>query len=179
MRQRAMIAMGLMETPRLIIADEPTTALDVTVQAQILDLLAQINREEGAAILLISHDIAVIAQTCERVLVMYGGKVVEDLPTARLLDQAAHPYTRALIASVPDMSTDRDADLATIPGRPPSLTELPPGCPYATRCPLATERCRTEMPPLERIEDGHQVACWYPQLSKETVPVGQREEAGT
>jgi oligopeptide/dipeptide ABC transporter ATP-binding protein len=163
MRQRAMIAMGLMETPRLIIADEPTTALDVTVQAQILDLLAQINRDEGAGILLISHDIAVIARACERVLVMYGGLIVEDLPTSSLLTEAVHPYTRALIASVPDMSTDRERELATIPGRPPSLNELPVGCPFAARCPFATELCREQMPPLEPVADGHRAACWHPQ----------------
>jgi oligopeptide/dipeptide ABC transporter ATP-binding protein len=163
MRQRAMIAMGLMETPRLIIADEPTTALDVTVQALILDLLAQINRDEGAGILLISHDIAVIARACERVLVMYGGKIVEDLPTSSLLTEAVHPYTRALIASVPEMTTDRDRELATIPGRPPSLNELPVGCPYAARCPFATELCREQMPPLESVATGHRAACWHPQ----------------
>jgi oligopeptide/dipeptide ABC transporter ATP-binding protein len=163
MRQRAMIAMGLMETPRLIIADEPTTALDVTVQQQILDLLLRINREEGAAILLISHDIAVIATICERVTVMYAGVVVEDLPTASLLRSAAHPYTRALIASVPDMATDRDAELVTIPGRPPTLTDIPKGCPFASRCPVATEQCTAEMPPLAPLADGHLTACWHPQ----------------
>jgi peptide/nickel transport system ATP-binding protein/peptide/nickel transport system permease protein len=158
-----MIAMGLMETPRLIIADEPTTALDVTVQQQILDLLLRINREEGAAILLISHDIAVIATICERVTVMYAGVVVEDLPTASLLRSAAHPYTRALIASVPDMATDRDAELVTIPGRPPTLTDIPKGCPFASRCPVATEQCTAEMPPLAPLADGHLTACWHPQ----------------
>ncbi|MCL2782319.1 MAG: dipeptide/oligopeptide/nickel ABC transporter permease/ATP-binding protein, partial [Actinomycetia bacterium] len=116
MRQRVMIAMGLMETPKLIIADEPTTALDVTVQRQILDLLAAINSESGAAIVLISHDIAVVTSVCERVLVMYHGRIVEQVPTARLLESAMHPYTRALIASVPDMATDKTRELATIPG---------------------------------------------------------------
>jgi peptide/nickel transport system permease protein len=174
MRQRAMIAMGLMETPRLIIADEPTTALDVTVQRQILDLLMDINREEGVAILLISHDISVIANVCQRVVVMYGGKVVEDLPTASLLQSAAHPYTRALIASVPDMATDRSAELATIPGRPPVLDDLPAGCPFAARCPVATDRCAREMPPLDPLADGHLAACWHPQTDGAPldVPVG-------
>ncbi|GAB3530911.1 dipeptide/oligopeptide/nickel ABC transporter permease/ATP-binding protein [Phytohabitans suffuscus] len=162
MRQRAMIAMGLMETPRLIIADEPTTALDVTVQRQILDLLLAINRDAGAAILLISHDISVIANVCERVVVMYAGVVVEDLPVASLLRAAVHPYTRALIASVPDMATDRSTDLATIPGRPPSLDDLPAGCPFASRCAFATDRC-AEMPPLAPMADGHLAACWHPQ----------------
>jgi oligopeptide/dipeptide ABC transporter ATP-binding protein len=145
------------------IADEPTTALDVTVQQQILDLLLRINREEGAAILLISHDIAVIATICERVTVMYAGVVVEDLPTASLLRSAAHPYTRALIASVPDMATDRDAELVTIPGRPPTLADIPKGCPFASRCPVATEQCTAEMPPLAPLADGHLAACWHPQ----------------
>ncbi|MDQ7906095.1 dipeptide/oligopeptide/nickel ABC transporter permease/ATP-binding protein [Phytohabitans sp. ZYX-F-186] len=163
MRQRAMIAMGLMETPRLIIADEPTTALDVTVQRQILDLLLAINRDAGAAILLISHDISVIANVCERVVVMYAGVVVEDLPVASLLRAAAHPYTRALIASVPDMTTDRDADLATIPGRPPALDDLPTGCPFASRCAFATDECVAQMPPLAPMADGHLAACWHPQ----------------
>jgi oligopeptide/dipeptide ABC transporter ATP-binding protein len=163
MRQRAMIAMGLMETPRLVIADEPTTALDVTVQRQILDLLLRINREEGAAILLISHDIAVVATICERVVVMYAGVVVEDLPTASLLSSAAHPYTRALIASVPDMATDRATDLVTIPGRPPALADIPVGCPFASRCPVASARCGAEMPPLAPLVDGHLAACWHPQ----------------
>ena len=171
MRQRALIAAGLMETPRLIIADEPTTALDVTVQRQILDLLLRINREEQTAILLISHDISVIANVCERVIVMYGGLIVEDLPVASLLLSAAHPYTRALIASVPDMETDRSVELATIPGRPPALHDLPPGCTFASRCPLATGQCTEEMPPLIPLADGHLTACWHPQSDPAVVGV--------
>ena len=170
MRQRALIAAGLMETPRLIIADEPTTALDVTVQRQILDLLLRINREEQTAILLISHDISVIANVCERVIVMYGGLIVEDLPAASLLLSAAHPYTRALIASVPDMETDRSVELATIPGRPPALHDLPPGCTFASRCPMATGQCTEEMPPLLPLAGGHLTACWHPQ--SDTAAVG-------
>jgi oligopeptide/dipeptide ABC transporter ATP-binding protein len=169
MRQRAMIAAGLMETPRLIIADEPTTALDVTVQRQILDLLLQINREEETAILLISHDISVIANVCERVIVMYAGLIVEDLPTASLLRSAAHPYTRALIASVPDMETDRAVELATIPGRPPALDDLPPGCPFASRCPAATGQCTEQAPPLAPQADGHLTACWHPQTDTAAI----------
>jgi peptide/nickel transport system permease protein len=170
MRQRALIAAGLMETPRLIIADEPTTALDVTVQRQILDLLLRINREEETAILLISHDISVIANVCERVIVMYGGLIVEDLPAASLLLSAAHPYTRALIASVPDMETDRSVELATIPGRPPALHDLPRGCTFASRCPMATGQCTEEMPPLIPLAGGHLTACWHPQ--SDTAAVG-------
>jgi oligopeptide/dipeptide ABC transporter ATP-binding protein len=170
MRQRALIAAGLMETPRLIIADEPTTALDVTVQRQILDLLLRINREEATAILLISHDISVIANVCERVIVMYGGLIVEDLPAASLLLSAAHPYTRALIASVPDMETDRSVQLATIPGRPPALHNLPPGCTFASRCPMATGQCTEQTPPLIPLAGGHLTACWHPQ--SDTAAVG-------
>jgi peptide/nickel transport system permease protein len=171
MRQRALIAAGLMETPRLIIADEPTTALDVTVQRQILDLLLRINREEETAILLISHDISVIANVCERVIVMYGGLIVEDLPAASLLLSAAHPYTRALIASVPDMETDRSVELATIPGRPPALHDLPPGCTFASRCPMATGQCTDETPPLLPLAGGHLTACWHPQSDIAAVGV--------
>ena len=163
MRQRAMIAMGLTEAPKLIIADEPTTALDVTVQRQILDLLDEINRTDGTAILLISHDIAVVADTCERVIVMYAGHIVEDLPSGSLLKEAAHPYTRALIDAVPDMHTDRELPLATIPGRPPTPQDRAPGCPFADRCRFATDKCREERPELLPLADGHSAACWHPQ----------------
>ncbi|SDY08998.1 oligopeptide/dipeptide ABC transporter, ATP-binding protein, C-terminal domain-containing protein [Amycolatopsis xylanica] len=158
MRQRAMIAMGLMGKPKLIVADEPTTALDVTVQREVLRLLTRTRREEGAAILLISHDIAVVSQTCERVLVMYAGRVVEDLPTAGLPGNARHPYTRALLATSVDLTTDRDAPLMVIPGRPPEPGRMPEGCAFADRCPLAEDRCRTEDPVL--TGNGHKVACW-------------------
>ncbi|MET9230302.1 dipeptide/oligopeptide/nickel ABC transporter permease/ATP-binding protein [Lentzea sp. NPDC003310] len=160
MRQRAMIAMGLMGEPQLVIADEPTTALDVTVQQEVLRLLAQIRHDRSAAVLLISHDITVVAQTCDRVLVMYAGRIVEELPTDELFEAARHPYTTALLKAVPDMDTDRDAPLAVIPGRPPEPGEIGPGCPFAPRCPLADEQCRTEEPDLTTLRDGHRVACW-------------------
>jgi peptide/nickel transport system permease protein len=176
MRQRAMIAMGLTESPKLIIADEPTTALDVTVQKQILDLLGEINRTEGTAILLISHDIAVITSTCDRVLVMYAGRVVEDLPSTSLMTSAAHPYTRALIDAVPDMTTDRSRPLATIPGRPPSVDDDSPGCPFAARCAFATAKCHDERPPLEAIADEHSVACWYPQNASTVAAAREHAE---
>ncbi|WP_086675450.1 dipeptide/oligopeptide/nickel ABC transporter permease/ATP-binding protein [Amycolatopsis pretoriensis] len=172
MRQRAMIGMGLMGQPKLVIADEPTTALDVTVQRQVLRLLARTREAEGAAILLISHDIAVVSQTCERMLVMYAGRVVEDLPTG---SPAQHPYTRALLATTVDLGTDRDEPLAVIPGRPPEPDQVPDGCAFAARCPLATERCRDEDPALEATADGHRVACWHPQVS---VLSGQSHEEG-
>ncbi|MEV0261281.1 dipeptide/oligopeptide/nickel ABC transporter permease/ATP-binding protein [Streptomyces sp. NPDC050617] len=176
MRQRAMIAMGLMGEPRLVIADEPTTALDVTVQRQVLRLLARVpgggtgggeQRGERAALLLISHDIAVVAQSCHRVLVMYAGRIVEDLPTAGLRTAARHPYTRALLAAVPALDTDRDAPLAVIPGRPPEPGRTGAGCAFAARCAFADERCRTEDPVPVEIATGpparrHRVACWHP-----------------
>ncbi|MBE1573605.1 dipeptide/oligopeptide/nickel ABC transporter permease/ATP-binding protein [Amycolatopsis roodepoortensis] len=176
MRQRAMIGMGLMGDPKLIIADEPTTALDVTVQRQLLRLLARTRAERDTAIILISHDIAVVSQTCERMLVMYAGRVVEDLPTA---GTPRHPYTRALLAATLDLDTDRDAPLAVIPGRPPEPDRVPAGCAFADRCPAVTDRCRLEDPALERVEPGHRVACWYPApLSppvKEIVTAGGAE----
>ncbi|MGW4527300.1 dipeptide/oligopeptide/nickel ABC transporter permease/ATP-binding protein [Amycolatopsis sp. NPDC004378] len=162
MRQRAMIGMGLMGEPKLVIADEPTTALDVTVQRQVLRLLARTREAEGAAILLISHDIAVVSQTCERMLVMYAGRVVEDLPTGT---PAQHPYTRALLATTVDLETDRDEPLAVIPGRPPEPGQVPAGCAFAARCPLASERCHAEDPALAQAAPGHRVACWHPQVS--------------
>src|SRR5262249_18717702 len=140
MRQRAMIAMGLVTNPSLIIADEPTTALDVTVQAQILTLLRDLNREHDAAILFISHDIAVVSELCSRILVMYAGKIVETLAVDDLARSARHPYTRALRATAVDLDADTNAPLATIAGRPPTLDALPSGCSFSPRCPLAEER---------------------------------------
>ncbi|MEU0572727.1 dipeptide/oligopeptide/nickel ABC transporter permease/ATP-binding protein [Nonomuraea sp. NPDC005983] len=160
MRQRAVIAMGLMATPKLIIADESTTALDVTVQRQILRLLREVTEETGSAVLFISHDIAVVGELCDRVVVMYAGRVVEELPVDRLAGGAAHPYTRALVASLPDMDTDRSRPLASIPGRQPAPSEVGPGCAFAPRCPAATERCSASRPPLVAHGDAHRVACW-------------------
>jgi oligopeptide/dipeptide ABC transporter ATP-binding protein len=161
MRQRAMIGMGLMGTPALIVADEPTTALDVTVQQQVLDLLADIRAADDVALVLISHDVTVVGEVCDRVLVMYAGRIVEDLPAAALATDARHPYTRALVAAVPDMDTDLDRPLAVIPGRPVDPADVPDGCAYAARCPLATGRCRAEQPPLEVDAAGRRVACWH------------------
>ncbi|TQS46835.1 dipeptide/oligopeptide/nickel ABC transporter permease/ATP-binding protein [Cryptosporangium phraense] len=158
MRQRAMIGMGLMAAPALIVADEPTTALDVTVQQQVLDLLASIRAGDGAALVLISHDVAVIGDVCDRVLVMYAGRIVEELPAGA---KGLHPYTRALMDAVPDMATDLDRPLATIPGRPVDPADVPPGCAYAPRCPLADDHCRTEDPPLLADSPQHLVACWH------------------
>ncbi|PRY21351.1 dipeptide/oligopeptide/nickel ABC transporter permease/ATP-binding protein [Pseudosporangium ferrugineum] len=160
MRQRAMIGMGLMGSPALIVADEPTTALDVTVQRQILELLTAIRTADDVALLLISHDVGVVSEVCDRVLVMYAGRIVEDLPTDRL-GAALHPYTRALTAAVPRMDSPLDRPLPVIPGRPLDPADVPVGCAYADRCPLVSERCRAEDPPLERHPSGHRVACWH------------------
>jgi len=182
MRQRAMIAMGLMGDPKLIIADEPTTALDVTVQSQVLRLLEDVRQESGTAVLLISHDIAVVRRFCDRVLVMYAGRVVEDVRTAELLAEAAHPYTRALLAAVPDMTTDRTRPLASIPGRPPQPDEIGQGCAFADRCPSADDRCRTDEPTLLRLGRRHRVACWHPHrapVAAGSAPAADRTvEAG-
>jgi peptide/nickel transport system permease protein len=165
MRQRAMIGMGVMGSPRLIVADEPTTALDVTVQRQVLRLLAEIRAAGDVAILLISHDITVIGQVCDRVLVMYAGRIVEDLPAAELRTHARHPYTRALLAAVPDMTTDRSRPLAVIPGRPVDPAHVPAGCAFAPRCPLADEHCTDADPTLVADDEGRRVACWHAGVS--------------
>ncbi len=176
MRQRAMIAMGLMNHPRLIIADEPTTALDVTVQRQVLQLLAGVRRDTDAAILLISHDIAVVAQTCDRVLVMYAGRIVEDLPASDLHTGAQHPYTRALLEVVPELDADRDAPLKMIPGRPPAPGAFPTGCAFADRCAFATAVCRERDPELAAVGTAHRVACWNPVIEDSTVGVDEDEK---
>jgi oligopeptide/dipeptide ABC transporter ATP-binding protein len=161
MRQRAMIGMGLMGDPALIIADEPTTALDVTVQQQVLRLLDRIRSTDNLALVLISHDISVVRRVCGRVLVMYAGRIVEDVPADDMLRHARHPYTRALLAAAPGMGTDRDQPLAVIPGRPVAPGGLPDGCAFAPRCGYADAQCRREDPPLVSIGGGRRVACWH------------------
>jgi oligopeptide/dipeptide ABC transporter ATP-binding protein len=159
MRQRAMIAMGLMTDPALIIADEPTTALDVTVQAQVLKLFREINARKGTTILLITHDLAVISEICSRVMVMYSGRIIESLPVDQLR-QASHPYTRALLGAVIDLETNRDHPLATIPGHPPTLAAERHGCPFAPRCSEVMNRCHVQDPGLQHVGGDHVVACW-------------------
>ena len=178
MRQRAMIGMGLMGEPALIVADEPTTALDVTVQRSVLDLLAAIRRSDDVALLLISHDVAVVREVCDRVLVMYAGRIVEDLPADRLA-RGRHPYTRALVATVPDMTVDLAAPLPVIPGRPVDPSAQPPGCAYAARCPLASDRCRAEDPPLVADAAGRRVACWHADEVADGAADGVLAAAGT
>jgi len=167
MRQRAMIASGLMGSPRLLIADEPTTALDVTVQAHILRLLERVSDGTGAAVLLISHDISVVVSFCHRVLVMYAGRVVEDIPSDWLVSRAAHPYTRALIQAVPDIDDLAGQSLATIPGQPPNLENLSTGCAFAARCAFADDKCRQDDPRLTVLAGPHSAACWHPRTSDE------------
>ncbi|WOI55724.1 oligopeptide/dipeptide ABC transporter ATP-binding protein [Palleronia sp. LCG004] len=147
MRQRIMIAMSLLCNPRLLIADEPTTALDVTVQAQIMSLLSEIREEFGTAMILITHDLGIVADTCDRTLVMYGGRVMERGGTDPLFEDPTHPYTLGLLRAVPRLDVDQD-DLSTIPGEPPDMSRLPAGCPFAPRCNWAMDVCRAEMPLL-------------------------------
>ena len=157
MRQRSVIAAAFIGQPELLIADEPTTALDVTIQAQILDLMKDLREQTGAAILLITHDLGVVAETCDTVSVMYAGKIVEQAPVKSLFAAPRHPYTRGLLASLP--KPEGGKDLTPIPGQPPDLSELPPGCPFSDRCPHVVERCRIDRPPL-RLVGGHRVSCW-------------------
>jgi oligopeptide/dipeptide ABC transporter ATP-binding protein len=163
MRQRAMIAMALACKPKLLIADEPTTALDVTVQAQILDLLRDLQRDTGTAILLISHDLGVIAEMADRVVVMYAGRVVEEAPVSRLFDEPHHPYTIGLLGSIPRLDDKQDR-LAAIEGTVPDPLNPPPGCKFSPRCPFGDAQCETAPPPLTEIIPGHRVACWKAPL---------------
>jgi oligopeptide/dipeptide ABC transporter ATP-binding protein len=158
MRQRVVGAIALSGGPEILIADEPTTSLDVTVQAAYLALLREIQRSASVAILFITHDFGVVAKMCDRVAVMYAGKIVETAPTAELFDRPAHPYTEALLRSVPDVRLDARR-LASIDGQPPSIFELPPGCAFVPRCPFAMARCQ-EQPPAFEISPGHRAACW-------------------
>ena len=159
MRQRVMIAMALSCEPSLLIADEPTTALDVTIQAQILDLLQDLQQRLGMAILIITHDLGVIAEVADEVLVMYAGKIVEQAPVGDLFADPQHPYTIGLLGSIPRLDADRER-LATIEGTVPSPNNQPKGCRFAPRCPFADRRCHEEPPPLREIGSAHHVACW-------------------
>jgi oligopeptide transport system ATP-binding protein len=159
MRQRAMIAMALLCKPQVLIADEPTTALDVTIQAQILELVRAMRDELGMALILITHDLGVVAGTADEVAVMYAGRIVEHAPARQLFANPCHPYTLGLLRSIPRL--DRESErLTPIPGRPPDLVRLPPGCPFAPRCGFVVERCRSERPDLMPVEPRHAAACW-------------------
>ena len=158
MRQRVVIAMALACRPQLVIADEPTTALDVTIQAQILELMQELQRELGMSIILITHDLGVIAEMCDDVVVMYGGRIAESGPVAQIFTHPSHPYTRGLLASIPRLGGRRKSRLTVIEGMVPALKDMPRGCRFQNRCPYAIERCR-EQPPLETVTPGHEVAC--------------------
>jgi oligopeptide/dipeptide ABC transporter ATP-binding protein len=166
MRQRVMIAMALSCDPKLLIADEPTTALDVTIQAQILDLMRELQDTLGTAIVLITHDMGVVAENADRVVVMYAGRKVEEASAKELFEMPGHPYTKGLLASLPNLETAahsnaRRARLNEIKGMVPSLANLPQGCTFAARCGFATEECRAAYPPLEQQRPGHWIACWH------------------
>ena len=160
MRQRVMIAMALACRPQLIIADEPTTALDVTVQAQILALLKDLTSESSSALILITHDLGVVARYADRVAVMYGGRIVETAPARELYANPRHPYTQGLMESIPRLDDESGKRLVPIDGQPPDLAHLPPGCAFAPRCRHAADRCRVELPVLESVEENHSMACF-------------------
>ena len=163
MRQRVMIAIALACNPQLLIADEPTTALDVTIQAQVLELMKGLSKEFGTAVMLITHDLGVVAGTCEHVNVMYAGHIVESAPVKQIFETPAHPYTVGLLHSIPRLDDQRGERLTPIAGQPPDLLNPPAGCPYAPRCPKVQERCRRERPELMPVGRGEQVAaCFYP-----------------
>ena len=160
MRQRVMIAMAISCNPRLIIADEPTTALDVTTQAQILELMQSLSKDLGTALIIITHNLGVVARYAARVLVMYAGGIVESGGSREIYHNPKHPYTRGLLASVPRLDEPEGTKLDPIGGMPPDLIDLPPGCRFGPRCRLAVERCTVETPPLMPVESGHDSACW-------------------
>ena len=178
MRQRAMIAMGLSNEPALLIADEPTTALDVTVQAQVIQLLKQLNRELGTAIILITHNTALVASMCQRVVVMYAGRVVEEGPVERIFAKPEHPYTWSLLRSVPRVDEARKGRLVSIRGLPPDLVRLPPGCKFHPRCLFKVDRCLTDEPSLEDVAPGQRARCWVKMstVSEESREAAQQSE---
>ena len=174
MRQRVMIAMALCCSPKVLMADEPTTALDVTIQAQILDLMREIQEKTGTAIVLITHDMGVVAENADRVVVMYAGKKVEESDAEDLFEAPCHPYTRGLLTSIPRLDASAESEVGArelneIPGIVPSLLDLPQGCLFAPRCPFATGRCRESGPPLEEKRPGHWAACWHADRVLEAV----------
>ena len=163
MRQRIVGAMVLSSQPGLLIADEPTTSLDVTIQAQVLDLLKDIQQQFNVAMILVTHDVGIVANYCDRVAVMYAGRIVESAPVRDIFSNPSHPYTRALLNSLPNMELNVDR-LDSIEGQPPELHALPPGCPFAVRCSEAMDICREEYPPSTVVSDGHHMSCWLSQV---------------
>ena len=177
MRQRVMIAMALACEPKVLIADEPTTALDVTIQAQILELVRDLRREQGMGIIWITHDLGVVAGIADRVIVMYAGQIVEHASVDELFNNPQHPYTQALLAAMPSVNSDRAERLRSIAGQPPSLAKKPASCSFAPRCEQAFDQCRAENPPLSETADNHQVACWltHPESVASTSEKKMRE----
>ena len=166
MRQRVMIAIALCCKPDLLIADEPTTALDITVQAQIMDLIQQLKEEENMGVILITHDMAVVAENCDRVIVMYLGQMVEEASVTDIFEYPLHPYTIGLIQSIPQMTTDSEQELFMIKGSLPLLTQIKKGCRFASRCPYATDKCREEEPELQKTGENHSVRCHFPRFGE-------------
>jgi peptide/nickel transport system ATP-binding protein len=178
MRQRAMIAMALACEPRLLIADEPTTALDVTIQAQILELMRTLQRETGTAVILITHDLGVVAEVADDVVVMYAGRIVEQAPVQTLFDSPQHPYTVGLLGSIPRLDIERER-LTSIEGQVPSPLRRPVGCPFADRCPFADAHCRAEAPALREVAALHLAACWKAPLDADALLAERAEAAAT
>jgi oligopeptide/dipeptide ABC transporter ATP-binding protein len=172
MRQRVMIAMALLCQPELLIADEPTTALDVTIQAQILDILRDLQRRLGVATIFITHDLGVVAGIADRVLVMYAGKVMETAPVDELFENPRHPYTEALLRTMPRLDEPARETLYTIEGQPPDPAHKPPGCPFHPRCRYARDVCRAEFPPAVVVREGHTSFCWASEEVGAVAPTG-------
>ena len=172
MRQRVMIAMALANRPELLIADEPTTALDVTIQDQILKQLRELKKEYGTSIIFITHDLGVVAELCDRVVVLYGGLVMEEASIFDIFEHPSHPYTLGLLASIPALDQDKNKRLLPIPGSPPDMTKPPVGCPFAPRCPYARVVCGSELPQMTEVSEGHHSRCWLlsPEAPKEQNP---------
>ena len=168
MKQRVVIAIALACNPALLIADEPTTALDVTIQAQVLELMKALKKKFNTAMIMITHDLGIVAETCDRVAIMYAGRIVEEATTELLYETPRHPYTKGLFASIPDVEEERES-LAVIPGLPPDPTDMPPGCPFHPRCEMAIERCKTEEPKPTVLENGHMIACFCHDEAKESA----------
>ncbi|WP_019122185.1 ABC transporter ATP-binding protein [Brevibacillus massiliensis] len=178
MRQRIMIAIALVCKPAILIADEPTTALDVTIQAQIVDLFKQIQKKTGVSIIIITHDLGVVAKIADRVSVMYAGKVVESAPVREIFYNPQHPYTKGLLASMPRLDSDRNMPLTPIPGTPPDLFSPPAGCAFVARCDWALEVCRHHQPAASAFDDQHTVACWLQDPRAKTVKYTLRAATG-
>jgi len=174
MRQRVMIAMGLSNEPALLIADEPTTALDVTVQASIIELLRDLNRELGAAVILITHNLSVVASLCQRVIVMYAGRIVEEGPTRAIFKNPQHPYTWSLLRSLPRADERGHEKLLSIAGLPPDLSNMPPGCKFHPRCKFRIDKCLTEEPNLDAVGEGQNARCW---VLMSNVPDAEKKAA--